>query len=138
MKKLFLIIPCLICSVNLYAQSLTFDNLHHLLKEKDPNYLIGKPFLFSKYDRPYPIPSFIKNASTPNEEIVDYDNRGATYKSPNKAFIDALIKQIKFPLILKDSNGPSTFYQYGDTHVHIMIDVYKAAGKGGNITITEK
>lgn len=138
MKKLLLIIPCLLCGANLYAQSLTFDNLHHLLKEKNPNYLTEKPFLFSKDDRPYPIPRFIKNKSTPNEEVVDYNYRGATYKSPNKAFIDALIKQIKFPLILKDNNGTSTFYQYGDTHVTIMIDVYKTAGKGGNITITEK
>jgi hypothetical protein len=138
MKKLFLFIHCLICSISLYGQSLTFDNLHHLLKEKDPNYLISKPFLFSKDARPYPVPRFIKNASTSNEELVDYDYRGAIYKSPNKTFINALIKQIKYPLILKDNNGASVFYQYGDTHVTIMIDVYKTAGKGGNITITEK
>ncbi|AYL96251.1 hypothetical protein [Mucilaginibacter celer] len=138
MKKLLFLVACTICGVNLYGQSITFDNLHHLLKEKNPDYLINKPFLFVKDERPYPIPRFIKNAHALNEEVIDYNAKGATYQSRNKAYITTLIKQIKYPLILKDSNGPSVFYQYGNTHVTIMIDVYKATDKGGNITITEK
>ena len=138
MKKLLLFGACLFCTANLYAQSITFDNLHHLLKEKNPNYLLNKPFLFVTDTRPYPIPRFIKNASRPSEEVIDYDSRSATYTSRNKAYINTLIKQIKYPLILKDVNGPSIFYQYGDTHVMITIDIYKKTGQSGSITIVEK
>ncbi|MEO3403215.1 hypothetical protein AAFN85_04885 [Mucilaginibacter sp. CAU 1740] len=84
------------------------------------------------------MPRLIKKELTPNEEIVDYDGKIVIYTSKNKAYIYELIKQIKYPLILKDGNGPSIFYQYGNTHVMIMIDIYKKTDRGGSISINEK
>jgi hypothetical protein len=85
MKKTIALVITLFCGINLYGQSLTFENLHHLLKEKNPNYLLSKPFLFVSAPQHYSMPRFIKKELTPNEEIVDYDGKIVIYTSKNKA-----------------------------------------------------
>ena len=127
MKKTFLIFPCLLFYLQSHGQSITFDKLYNLLKEKDVKaYVTSKQLGFIKDNEAYPIDRYIKNPNTSNEELIGYDKKPMVeYRTSNLIFMNALIKQIKFPLILKDDDRKQAYYQFGDTHLMIMINIDK-------------
>jgi len=128
MKRTFLLISCFLFCLKSYSQSVSFDNLLHLLSENDVKaYITSKPFNFVKDERPYYEDRYFKNANTVNVEMIGYEkaHHSVKYTTANKAFMFTLIKQIKYPLILKsDDPNSSLYYQFGDTHMMITIDIY--------------
>jgi hypothetical protein len=129
MKKFLLLIPCFLFCLQCHGQSFTFNQLLHLLKEKEvAKYVTSPTFQFLRDERPFPIDRYIKNGNSPDEEILDYDSKKPSvgYSTRNLSFMYSLVKQIKFRQILKDDdpNG-SLYYQFGDTHMTVMINIYK-------------
>lgn len=129
MKKILSFIACFLLCLKSHGQSISFNNLLHILSEKDVEaYITSKPFSFVKNDGPFPEDRYFKNANTPNVEMIGYEktHHSVKYTTANKAFMIAVIKQIKYPLILKsDDPNSSLYYQFGDTHMMITIDIYK-------------
>lgn len=129
MKKTLILSLFTLFYVQSYAQSVTFNTLLHILKEKDAKtYITSKPLSFTPYNGNYPLDRYVKNSNTPNVEMLEYEKKTPSvgYSTNNLTFMYALIKQIKYPLILKsDDPNSSLYYQFGDTHMMIMINIYK-------------
>jgi hypothetical protein len=139
-KYLFMIAALLFC-LNTFGQSISFAELRQLTHKKDVNaFLTGKAIRFIKINSFVPVDTYIKNEQTPNEEKIEYDKRGIGYSTKNSQYLKAIMKQIKYRLILKDEDKKAghTFYQYGDTHVVITIDFYKNSKTDDNMSIVEK
>jgi hypothetical protein len=127
--------------LNIFGQSVSFADLRQLTHKKDVNaFLTGKAIGFVKIDSFVPVDTYIKNERTLNEEKIEYDKRGIGYSTKNRQYLKALMKQIKYRLILKDEDKKNghTFYQYGDTHIVITIDFYKNPEIPDSMSIVEK
>ena len=138
MKKILLIIPCLLCCMIGYTQSLTFHELFSLYKHGNPKaYLIKKSFDF---EQDKSLEMYFKNRSLANEEKVYYDLHGISYMSRDTAFVNTQIKLIKkqFPLLIKDNSASSTFYQFGNTRINIMVSIEKQPNSFGTLSVANR
>jgi hypothetical protein len=141
MRKYLFIIAFILFRISSFGQSISFDDLRQLTHKKDVNaFLTGRNMGFVKTNSIVPVDTYVKNEQTPNEEKIEYDKRGIGYSTKNSQYLKAIMKQIKYGLILKDEDkkGGHIFYQYGDTHLVITIDFYKNSEIDDHMSIVEK
>lgn len=139
MKRILFFIAGALLSVSSYCQTLSFNDLEHLYKNKDAgSFLIAKGFSITGKQKD--LVFFSLNKNTNKEETVWVDPRGLIYHSYDSEYMLTLIKQVKkrYTLIIKDNGPPSIFYQFGNTDINIMVNLHNQAGKFNSLSIGKR
>lgn|GEM_PF-6589224 len=144
MKRLFLIITFIAFYINANSQSLTFKDLLNLANQASSKpFLTPRKFILENEDNR--VEQYIKNKGTDSCETVTFYKPGGhgarcSYWSADSAYVHTILIQIQkqYHLIFKDFGPGENYYQFGDEHMDIRVDMEKKSPGSGHVSVGKK
>jgi len=140
MKKLLLVIPCLIWGLSARCQSVSVKDIVEILHDKDVSQLITKKAFSLVGSDLGDFKTYVKNSRSANQEKIYIAGPSVTYSTKSKAFVHQLLVQLKskYRATIKDDKADYVFYQFEDQGTRVSVNVPKAGSEYCTVTARNK